>query len=336
MAHNPKLEVYQVWLQPNDRSDKTFRNFVLESISQDRNEETENSKLFRDYFQNFIKKIDSDEFISNSRKKKAFTAYDTNPTEESERTITIHTDKNLIEGTIEGGRYGIRRNKSSMDNKSEKEGITDSDIILDKFYFCLYTPFDSELGILFLQCYSTDSISDIFTDFISKLFTSQGLYKKAKIEKFVPRRIINDFKNHSNVKKFTFTSRFVFDHHNEESIGRQEEEFVIKIEAVSKNGLSKESLPSWLTSIGSKIFNSQPLADFNKGKVYLKNVHTNKETPFDIDSDLEIKPVIYLEGRIDIGIDGLPNFSQLSEYCMNLLDNEIIPEMYISDEVEER
>ncbi len=336
MAHNPKLEVYQVWLKPNGQTDKTFRNFVLDTISQENSEEVENSELFLDFFHHFIEKIDSDEFIANSNKKKAFTAYDTAPTEESEPTITIRTDKNLIEGTIEGGRYGIRRNKSSMENKSEKEGITNSDIILDKFYFCLYTPFDSDLGILFLQSYSTDSISDIFTEFISKLFKSHGTYTKAKIDKFVPRRIINDFKNNSNVKKFSFTSRFVFDHHNEESIGQEEEEFSIKIEAISKNGLSKESLPSWLTSIGSKMFNSQPLSGFSKGKVYLKNTQTNKETPFDIDSDLEIKPVIYLEGRIDISIDGLPNFSQLSQYCINLLDNEIIPEIYISDEVKER
>lgn len=336
MAHNPKLEVYQVWLKPQRDVDKTYRDFFVETNSSGNTNDDDNSVIFLDYFSDFIRKVDTDDFIANSKKKKAFTAYDTRPAGEYEPTIKIKSNRTIIEGTIEGGRYGQKRNKSSVGNKSEKEDINEADIILDKFYFNLYTPFDSDLGILFVQSYTADTISDIFTDFISSFFSKQGLYRKAKVEKFVPKRIADEFRNHSQIKKFAFSSRFVFDQMTNEPIGVEEEEFIIRVEAVSKNGLPKESLGNWINSIGSKVFSSRELAQFNKGKVYLKNTETNKESPFDIASDLDIKPVIYLEGRIDVEEDGHPNFEQLSDYCVNLLDNEIIPEMYITNEVQER
>lgn len=336
MAHNPKLEVYQVWLNPQKDVDKTYRDFFIETNSSGNTNDNENSIIFLDYFGDFIRKVDTDDFIANSKKKKAFTAYDTRPAGEYEPTIKIKSSRTIIEGTIEGGRYGQKRNKSSVDNKSEKEDINEADIILDKFYFSLYTPLDSDLGILFVQSYTADTISDIFTDFISSFFSRQGLYRKAKVEKFVPKRIADEFRNHSQIKKFTFSSRFVFDQMTNEPIGVEEEEFIIRVEAVSKNGLPKESLGNWIKSIGSKVFSSRELAQFNKGKVYLKNTETKKESPFDIASGLDIKPVIYLEGRIDVEEDGRPNFEQLSDYCVNLLDNEIIPEMYITNEVQER
>lgn len=336
MAHNPKLEVYQVWLKPQKEEDKTYRDFFVETNSAGNTQEDENSVIFLDYFSDFIRRVDTDDFIANSKKKKAFTAYDTRPVGEYEPTIKIKSNSTIIEGTIEGGRYGQKRNKSSVGNKSEKEDINEVDIILDKFYFCLYTPLNSDLGILFIQSYSADTISDIFTDFIRSFFFKEGIYKKAKVEKFVPNRIVDEFRNISEIKKFAFSSRFVFDQMTNEPIGVVEEEFIIKVEVVSKNGLPKESLGNWINSIGSKVFSSRQLAKFNKGKVYLKNTETKKESPFDIDSDFDIKPIIYLEGRIAIEEDGLPNFEQLSDYCVSLLENEIIPEMYITNEVQER
>ena len=337
MSHNPKLEVYQIWLRPLNEGDITFRDYFTDTLpSKDSLKDSENSFLFLEFFRNFIKCIDTDEFISNNKKKKAFTAYDTRPIGTVEPTIIPHSERFIIEGTIEGGRFGQRRNKSSIDNKIKKEDVTKKDIILDKFYFCLYTPLNSDLGILFIHSYSTDSISDIFVDFIGTLFTKQGLYKKALIERFVPKRIVEEFKEHSEVKKFTFSTRFVFDQLTNEPIIEDPEEFLIKIELVSKKGLKKGSLKYWTSSIGAKLFNNKKLQEFQNGKVYLQDLQTKKESPFDITSDFEIKPIIYLNDRISVDEDGIPNFDELKEYCFTLLEKEIIPEMYHLNAVSER
>jgi hypothetical protein len=341
MAHNPKLEVYQVWINSINGENKTFRDFTKEVISissesqNNQQDELSNSYYFLDLFKTFIHKVDNDSFILNQRKQKAFTAYDTRPAGEEEPSITPHSDAFIIEGTIDGGRYGQRRTKSSLDNKLEKEDVVRENIILDKFYFFLYTPMNSDLGILFIQSYSTDSISDIFTDFISRFFSAQKLYRKARIEKFVPKRIVEEFKNHSCIKKFSFSNRFVFNQLSENPIGTETEEFIIKIEAVAKNGLPKNALKNWINTMGEKIFSNKKLENFNNGKVYLQDLNSKKESPFDISSDLDIKPIIYLEDRITVDDDGIPNFIELKNYCTLLLNNEIIPEMYPSNEVRE-
>lgn len=336
MANNPKLEVYQVWLTPKGSKDKTFRDFFIETNSKGSSRNDNNATIFLDFFNDFIHKIDTDDFIANSKKKKAFTAYDTRPVGKFDPSIKIHSNRCIIEGTIEGGRYGQKRNKSSFGSKLEKEDIKENDIILDKFYFCLFTPLNSDLGILFIQSYTTDTISDIFTEFIKSIFYQKGVYNKAKVEKFVPKRIADEFRNHSQIKRFKFSNRFVFDQMTNNPIGVEYEEFIIKVEAVSKNGLPKESLSNWLKSISSKLFDRRALGSFNNGKVYLKNTETTNESAFDINSDFDIKPVIYLRGRVEIKEDGLPNFEDLSKFCLTLLDKEIIPEVYCKNEIQER
>ena len=210
MSNDPKLEVYQVVLRPNKKVDKTFRDFFIETLSEDNSLKDENdSFLFLEFFRYFITQVDIEEFILDDKSKKGFTAYDTKPAPGFEASITPHSTDFIIEGTIEGGPFGHKRNKSSIDNKAEKDVMDNKVIILDKFYFSLYTPFKSNFGVLFIQSYTSDSISEIFIDFIQGLFYKSGMYKEAKIIKFVPKKIIDDFKESSVVKKFTYIDRIL-------------------------------------------------------------------------------------------------------------------------------
>lgn len=333
MAHDAKLEIYQIKIQHRGNEYKTFKDFFIDSLeSINSNEENDDSFVFLEYFRKFIADTDTENFISYSRKQKAFTAYDTRPQNTADNpSIIIHTERFIIEGTIEGGRYGQKRNKSSLNNKSQKEVVNNSDIILDRFYFSLYTPLDSDLGVLFIQSYTSDSISDIFIDFISKFFGKRINYKKAKIEKYVPESIKNEFRENSEIKKFYFSNRFLFEHQSNNPIREEREEFNIKIEAVSKNGIRTNKLDIWLYEIGNKLFNNRSLLNFTKGKVYIKNTETKKETPFKINTNFDIKPIILLENRVELDEFGLPNINQLRDYCFELLDSEIIDDLYFDE-----
>jgi hypothetical protein len=325
MASNPKLEVFKIELIPQVEQHKTFRDFFSETLNIAYNQS--NAQIFNSFFQDFIRKIDTDNFIDSSRKKKAFTAYNAR---NDDGSIRIHSESTSISGVVEGGRYGKRRNKSKLTNKEELQDIEINDIILDKFFFCLYTPFNYDVGILMIQSYSSDSITDIFTDFLQKYFKKDGLYKKAKIERFFPQHIIEQFKEHSNIDRFTFSKRFLVNQLSDEPYQQQEEEFVVKIEVVSKQGLPKNTGQNWLKTFEQKIFDNVKLSSFPSKKGYLKNEHTKKTCSFEID-DNEIRPVIYLENEgIEVGLDGLPNFSQLETFCKKLLKERIIPEIFPS------
>jgi len=325
MTTNPKLEVFRIELIAQNDEHKTFRNFFTESLNGTAGQT--DTQLFTNFFQDFIRKVDTNDFIDNSRKKKVFAAYNAR---NYDGTIKHHSEINVIKGIIEGGRYGKRRNKSKLTNKNELQDIETNDIILDKFFFCLYTPLNYDVGILMIQSYSSDSITDIFTEFLQNYFKKENYYKKPKIERFFPRHIIEQFKLHSNIDKFSFSNRFFVSQLSDEPYQQEEEEFVVKIEAVSKNGLPKAALSNWLNVLGQKLFDNTNLSSFSNRKVYLKNEQTKKSSPFVLDEN-EIRPIIYLENHgIEVSIDGLPNFSQLETFCENLLVQQIIPEIFPS------
>ncbi len=267
MAHNPKLEVYSLILPKIEKNGNTFRDVLSEKLYGNGVKVGTDQEIFNDYFQNFISILDNPDFIADESKKKAITAYDTDPSRQKP-SIGFKSEQFVIHGNIEGGRYGQKRNKSSMSNKMTKEDLTKDAIILDKFFFYLYTPFESDLGVLMIQSYTDDSISDVFLNCIKDLFHIKG-YKKPKTPKFVPQAIIEEFSNDSFIKKFTYSSRFLLSQLSNNPIGEKDQHFNIKIEVVSTDDIPKGALPSWLSSLGDKIFNNAPLKDERKyTKVY--------------------------------------------------------------------
>ena len=333
MPEKIKLELYKFTLNPKKDKKKTFRDFISLKSTDELTGDKE--ILFKNVFSQIIQEMDTDEFIQNKRKKKAFTAYNTS-SNLKESKIKFDSEKEIIYGQVEGGRFGKKRTKTPLKNKSKKENVDIGDVILDPFYFCIYLPLKSKTGIIFIQKYSVDTVSDILTEYISTFFSFPKQYHKAKIEKFVPREIINDFKSNSNVKKFSFSSDFVYDVLNEDATETIEEVFQIKIEAISKNGLPIKQTESWLTSMQNKIFTGKKLQAFEKTKCYLEHSDTKAKTPFELDKEADILPVIFLNDKISINpISGIPDFDELHTYCMKILEEQIIPEIQLSNEIKE-
>lgn len=339
MANSPKLEIFSFSLNPVKKEEKTFKDFCKETLyAGDKEIPTNDTILFLDFFKKFIKEIDSPDFIQDLKKQKAFTAYDTQPIDEEEATINIHSEHYIIEGRIEGGRWGKVRNKSTVGNKLSREQVKKNDIILDTFYFFLYIPFDAEEGVLFIQGYSADTITDIFLEFIRGLFQKDKLYYKPTYQKYIPKEMRAKFYSESIVKKFVFTSKFLFNQFKKEHIGKKTEEFVVKIEASASNGLELDEGGNWLEVIKSTLFGTRKkaraLSDFD-GKVYLKNTRTNREVAYELtDDEKNIKPGIYLDDYINVQENGLPNFAQLKSFCFELLET-VLQELNLKNAISE-
>ena len=207
MAHNPKLEVYKIRLKPTTDKVVTFRDFFKQKLS---NITIGDSDLFIDYFNNFISEIDNADFFKDKKNQKAFTAYDTKTRNENplNDTIRIHSQSQIIEGVVEGGRYGQSRSMANMDNKMEKEKVKTDNIILDKFYFLIYSPLNSNTGIFMLQSYSEDSIKDVFTTFLKPFFSTDGFYNLC-IEAYTPQQYIDEFKKGAALKGISFTKNLL-------------------------------------------------------------------------------------------------------------------------------
>ena len=331
MAHNPKLEVFVISLNPTTERDVTFRDFYRTKFSIKDSVDDEN--LFSEYFKQFISAVDSEDFFEDEKNHKAFTAYDTRKDKNNplNNTIRRYSKSHIIEGIVEGGRYGQTRNTANLSNKNKKGKLGTRDIVLDQFYFLLFTPLNNDKGIFMLQSYTEDSIRDVFSNFLKPFFSAKGFYN-IKIDIYTPKQYVDEFKNKSVLKGITYTKNLLVGHigeQNEEDI----EEFTIRIEVKppkkiekNTNTVSLGKIKNWIEKFNPLTFKDNKLEDFSK-RIYLGNAQTDKAAYYDLEKDLDsIKPTIYLENRIIIDNNGIPDFAELKKYSLELLDtlkNEI-------------
>ncbi|HXP52718.1 MAG TPA: hypothetical protein VN922_22380, partial [Bacteroidia bacterium] len=153
-AFSSKLEVHKITLD-SEKSNPSFLKWHTSRVDE------EDSVVFMDIFQKFIKTIDLNDFHSSQKKKKAITAYDTQKTEKNDPSIIPYPQKLIIQGFIEGGKFGKKRIKSELGKKSDKQELGVETLILDKYYFMLYIPLDSTIATLIMHSYSSDSVTDI-------------------------------------------------------------------------------------------------------------------------------------------------------------------------------
>lgn len=330
----PKLEVFQIELRrTTHRELASFSELFLNKCApKDENGEIipqTNQFLFKIFTEEFLKKMV--DFVQDQREKKAFTVYDASLEDQLNSTIHFHSQQFIIEGTIEGGPYGKNKNVSDLSDKSQKSPVGMTNVILDKFYFFLYIPMDSSIGILMLHSYTDDSITTSFKNFLSKTFQFPKRYYKAIIQSYCPDVIKEEFRRGSVVKKFSFTKKTVITNIlRNVPVQDHDVSFKIKIELTSDRDISRERINEYIPLLKTLGFgdeeNLEQLETYD-GKVYLSK--NNKETPFVIDGDFDISPCIYLEGRIGLETDGTPFWSELKDYCFELLPaikQEIYPQ----------
>jgi len=325
MAHNPKLEIFKIHLGTEHGTFRTLREQLFPKI--------ESTDLFNQFFIRFITDIDKPDFVKNTRLQKGLTAYNTSNSETS--PISFSSDNYIIEGTFDGGKFGSIRTKSSVNNKQELESLSEDKIVMDKYYFLLYAPDTSKKGFLFVQNYSGDNVTDVFKGFIEKFLTAKPVFKKPIIEKYVPPIFVKEFLEGSVLKKFNYSETMLIPNLSGTLEAETNHEFVVRIELESKSGLPNNSLNKILASLGIKKFNNKQLQEFHKGKVHVQNVSTKKSHPFEMNNEFDVKPVIFLDGRVNIGQGGRPDFDELKKYCRTILTSEIIPSEYTINAIHE-
>ena len=317
---NPKLEVFKLTLQ--SEKSPSFQRLFSPTLHED------DSIVFLDSFKKFIEEIDKEKYHTDSKKGKGFTTY----YNKDKNIITPHSNHLVIEGLLEGGKYGRERTMAPIDNKNEKSDINKNNIINDKFYFFIHTPLDSKYGVVMIQNFGTDTVSDLFMKFLEKLYSNELRgYKRAKSERFIPKYIIEDFRENSELKTFKFTSDFVIDEHSSAPISQRKEIFKIKIIAESKSGIIKDKLDAVLNLLKSGSIaigkNNKKLESFSSNVVTIRDKRNGREKPFKLSNRFEIQPAIFLND-----IDGLTDgntirYEKLRDYCINLL-SKIKPEIY--------
>ena len=103
---------------------------------------------------------------------------------------------------------------------------------------------------------------------------------------------------------------------------QQVNDVVLKVEVSSPSNqpVSFMQIPQFLQKILNIKLNNKAARDYQYRTGTIKNVETGNTSTFEIDSDLKIRPIMYLYKEIDVDEDGIPDFVQLKECCFNKLE----------------
>lgn len=337
MPHEPKLTAYVLQLKPKtDQIENSNRNLFKNKINEAESDDLEDSYIFTEIFRLLVNNLDTNEMYIDSQSKKCMTAYQHNiESENIDPNLFVHSENFIIEGKIEGGAYGKKRNKTETSNRSNKSEVSENDAITDDFYFLLYSPLNSNKSILLIQSYSDDSIDSVVKKFFTSFFSYPLLFSKATSNKFVPRRIINDFRNGATISSFTYTTHIPSTTLLGSTVRMNNESFKItfKIEPIEEN-ISYDEFGLTVRTMDTVNISNIPLRDFNNRRGNLADSSTGKTTPFELNSSFDIKPLIILSKYITIEHNE-SDFERIRDFCLDILE-EMKQEIYPRNAVRER
>jgi len=338
MSHEPKLTVYTIALKPaNTKVENSNRWLFRNLIGEANNNELEDSFLITEVFKKFISALDTPEMYSDTKSRKCMTANQPdieNP--DVSPNIVLHTEQFIIEGKIEGGSYGRKRNKTSTIDKTKKSNVDERDAITDDFYFLIYLPLHSNKLILLLQSYSDDAIDSVMKKFWQNFFSFQNKFYHPVIQRFVPKAIIEDFKTNATVSSLIFSTDLPGETllENTQTISARNYRVTVQITPINE-AFSIEEFEQNIIPIQETFFTRiKKLGQFTKKKGTLKDNSTDKKTPFDLGTSFEIQPSILLSKYITINNDE-SDFERIKTFCFSLLES-VKSEIYIEYAVQER
>jgi hypothetical protein len=197
MAHTLKLDIYCFTIKERrSREDQTkkFSEFFRENFTIEDEIPLNVSKdvLFTRFMDSY-KNSFNNEFIVNIEGTKAL-AVD---------SLDVFSQKNIIDGMMKGGPTGIEQYIYDKSNSLDsEETIEKSKVAALPYYFKLWVPFDSHIGVIMIQSYTDLGVNSLVLDHLHKYF---GV-KDCTVDKYrhVPQQYKENFTNRSKVFKVMF------------------------------------------------------------------------------------------------------------------------------------
>lgn len=338
MALNPKLNIYVVTLNPKDKGyHPTFRDLFKYKFLKDSS--IADNDLLNSFFQEFLNTVGKSEFRKDKDSKKVIGVSEYNE-ERGTCSLNLLHDRDVIEGIIDGGQYGILRAYADVDRKDKKTSLGTNQVVLDKFYVCLCTPLNSAYGFLLVQSYTEVSVQDSVKNFVVDLLRYEENFYNVNIEPFVPQKFVDKFKTESKIRMFTYRSKVGVSkimRDDELLLKGQSFEVEITIKPIEQDFLPGTAAVEALTEkLSSKKFDRVRLGDYKEQSVFIQDGKERK-AHYDVKKEIQsIRPTIYL---VDEGVSvnestGQPDFSQIKKYCLDLLE-EVKREYNGHEEIEE-
>lgn len=309
MAHNLKLNIWSIGFE--EKIGNEYSDIDIKTVFSSFLDNTETDK--KEIFQNFVKKYIAsfnDQFVNDEDETKAFTYED----------IKFDSGKNIIYGRIKGGITGIEQDVYFRDSKEPTDKkIHKDEVSTLPYHFFIWLPYDSNMGFLMTQSYTSISINNVFLEHFATLFKS----KKIRINKSpqVSKKRLEEFYNSSYVyrislvkKKLPRDARKKFN-----QVFLEEENVNMMLSFTGFKFKAKEFFSKW-TSIKT---NLKDLAIENEDDydltVYYEN-DANKKASATMANPKLILPSIFIPDSVKERGSDNPNFDRTISFCETELE----------------
>ncbi|MBC73032.1 MAG: hypothetical protein CMH47_12350 [Muricauda sp.] len=316
MATNLELSIYTFTLnERNIREDYLdFNEFYRKNFTLD--EENPHKVKPQSLYERFVGMM-LDEFENkfwlNQEKNKGI----------STRDIDFRPAKSVIEGIINGGNTGYGHQIYNILNNEETVGeISEDQLASLPYYFKMWTPPNSQVGVLMVQSYSIGSINSLLLDFIKKIFSKYGATFKRIIH--IPKELRDSYIQRSSVKKVTFTSTIDNPNSRKKFNRAFEDSEGLKV-TITVQGLKKRSIKGFLKrfnksnpiGIDLKELGMEVPEDYTT-KLYYED-EDGRKAHAKIQDKFQIRPTIVLPVEIS-NENKTPNLDLIVKYTDSLLD----------------
>lgn len=196
MGYTLKLSIYTVQIKRKNSRDYTNFEDFFESFQQSNENnglQLTREELYSKFTQKFIESF-GERFTLNTEETKGIA-----PSEVD--SIPNHS---IIDGIIIGGLTGIEQEVYNRSNSNDIRNTIDNEEITSlSFYFKIWFPFDSDIGIIMIQSYTETGVVSLILDKIKHFISSLNFTLSSTT--YVHEDYITRFKNRSIVNQLTLT-----------------------------------------------------------------------------------------------------------------------------------
>jgi|GEM_PF-5671816 len=318
MAHDIKLDVLTLQIK---NSKGKFLNF--DKFYTDPADESEGEKLhsFNDLFIEYIKEFGS-RFMVHTKTGKALNL--------DSKNVRYFSNQRIIKGRIEGGTSGIGSKIKKIDNISDEDAfqVSKDDIEAIPYYFLIWMPEDSNLGLVIVQSLGGKTITDIFTAhfrrFVSEYF---GNKVSVMLNDLVPKEMIDKTKKDGVINSVVFRRLHLPSDKAEKILGLkytgQDITVEIKISGLKKVVGSRSAIMQMVNGETAALFDTSSLKDYGidgEHDTIVKFEHNGKTAQGKASENFRLAPSYYVD-EIDIERDEYnhPSFKSIDKYCVSFL-----------------
>lgn len=258
MAYDIKLDVLTIQIKNNE----TGKFLKFDNFYSDLNDKDDSDKLhsFDELFIEYIKSFNS-RFMVHTKTGKALNLQVDN--------VKYNSQKRLIRGLIEGGTSGVGSKIKKVDNISDKDSfqVGKDDIESIPYYFMIWMPDDSNVGLVIVQSLGGKTVTDIFKAHFRR-FVGDYFDNKVSVllHDLVPKEIVEKTKKDGVINSVIFRRLHLPSDKAEKILGLeysgQDITIEVKISGLKKVEGTKNKIMQVINGETAALFDTSSLQDY--------------------------------------------------------------------------